>query len=213
MNTDQLIDKLVAEGAPKPLPHPIKQILYWALGALVYLAAFCLFFGFRDDIAVKLAEPLYIAELVLMSLAALSAACAAVYLSRPDCGQMPWIKYVPFGFVVLWAAVAFLGFRDFGGLQIADIANQYNIDCPLTIFLFSLPPGIAMFILIRKGAPMQLCWAGIMATLSVTAFAYVGMRLVEMTDNPVHLLFWHALPVMIMSIAGMLAGKYTLRWF
>ena len=213
MNTDQLIDKLAAEGAQKPLPHPIKQILFWTLGALVYLAAFCLFLGFRDDIAVKLAEPLYIAELILMSLAALSAACAAVYLSRPDCGQMPWIKYVPFGFVVLWAAVAFLGFKNFGGLQIVDIANQYNIDCPLTIFLFSLPPGIVMFLLIRKGAPMQLCWAGIMATLSVTAFAYVGMRLVEMTDNPVHLLFWHALPVMIMSIAGMLAGKYTLRWF
>lgn len=213
MNTDQLIDKLVAEGAQKPLAHPIKQILFWTLGALVYLAAFCLFLGFRDDIAVKLADPLYIVELVLMSLAALSAACAAVYLSRPDCGQMPWIRYVPFGFIVLWAVAAFLGFKDFGGLQIVDIANQYKIDCPLTIFLFSLPPGIAMFLLIRKGAPMQLYWAGIMAALSVTAFAYVGMRLVEMNDNPAHLLFWHALPVMIISIAGMLAGKYTLRWF
>lgn len=60
---------------------------------------------------------------------------------------------------------------------------------------------------------MQLYWAGIMAALSVTAFAYVGMRLVEMNDNPAHLIFWHALPVMIMSIAGMLAGRYTLRWF
>lgn len=213
MNTDQLIDKMVAEGAQKPLPHPIKQILFWTLGAFIYLAAFCLFLGFRGDIAVKLAEPLYIAELIFMSLAALSAACAAVYLSRPDCGQMPWVKYIPFGFIILWSVAAFLGFENFGGLQIVDIANQYNIDCPLTIFLFSLPPGIAMFLLVRKGAPMQLYWAGIMAALSVTAFAYVGMRLVEMNDNPAHLIFWHALPVMIMSIAGMLAGKYTLRWF
>ena len=213
MNTDQLIDKLVAEGAQKPLPHPAKQIFFWLIGALVYLAAFCLFVGFRGDIAVKLSEPLYIAELILMSLAALSAACAAVYLSRPDCGQVPWIKYVPFVFLTLWAAAAFLGFKNSGGLQIADIANQFKLDCPLTIFLFSLPPAIVLFLLIRKGAPMQLCWAGIMAALSVTAFAYAGMRLVEMNDNPAHLLFWHALPVMIISIAGMLAGKYTLRWF
>lgn len=213
MNTDQLIDKLVAEGAQKPLPHPIKQVLFWLMGTLIYLAAFCLFVGFRDDIAAKFAEPLYIIELVFMSLAALSAAWAAVCLSRPDCCQMPWIKYIPFVFLVLWAAVAFLGFKNLSGSEIVHMAALRQFDCPWHILLFSLPPGIALFLLIRIGAPIQLCWAGIMAALSVTAFAYVCMRLVEMNDNPAHLLVWHALPVMIISIVGMLAGKYTLRWF
>lgn len=212
MNTDQLIDKLVAEGAQKPLPHPMKQALFWLLGTLIYLAAFCLFIGFRADIAGKFSEPLYIAELVFMSLTALSAAWAAVCLSRPDCFQMPWIKYVPFDFLVLWAAVAFLVFKNLNGSQIVHTAMLCQFDCPLNILLFSLPPGIAMFLLIRKGAPVQFYWAGSMATLSVTAFAYVCMRLVEMNDSPAHLLVWHALPVMIMSIAGMLAGKFTLRW-
>lgn len=213
MNTDQLIDKLVAEGAQKPLPHPVKQVSFWLLGTLIYLAVFCLFVGFRDDIAAKFAEPLYTFELVFMSLTALSAAWAAVYLSRPDCCQMPWIKYVPFVFLTLWAAVAFLGFKNLSGSQIVQMAALRQFDCPWHILLFSLPPGIALFFLIRKGAPLQLYWAGIVAALSVTAFAYAGMRLVEMNDNPAHLLVWHALPVMIISIAGMLAGKYTLRWF
>lgn len=213
MNTDQLIDKMVAEGAQRPLPHPVKQVMFWLLGTLIYLTAFCLFMGFRGDIGLKFAEPLYIVELVFMSLAALSAASAAVCLSRPDCCQMPWIKYVPFVFLSLWAAVAFLGFKNLSGSEIVHMAALCQFDCTWHILLFSLPPGIALFLLIRKGAPLQLCWAGIMAALSVTAFAYAGMRLVEMNDNPAHLLVWHALPVMIISIVGMLAGKYTLRWF
>jgi hypothetical protein len=212
MNTDQLIDKLVAEGAQKPLPHPMKQALFWLLGTLVYLAAFSFYMGFRADIAAKFAEPLYIAELVLMSLTAISAGWAALCLSRPDCCQMPWIKYVPFDFLVLWAAVAFLGAENLNGTTILHTATLCQFDCPWHIFLFSLGPGIALFFLVRKGAPVQPYWAGTMATLSVTAFGYLCMRLVEMNDNPAHLLVWHALPVMIMSIAGMLAGKYTLRW-
>ena len=212
MNTDQLIDNLVAEGAQKPLPHPMKQALFWIIGTLVYLAAFSVYKGFRVDIAVKFAEPLYIAELVFMSLTAISAAWAALCLSRPDCYQMPWIKYVPFDFLVLWAAVAFLGSESLNGAHIFHTVALCQFDCPWNIFLFSLPPGIALFFLIRKGAPIQLYWAGSMATLSVTAFGYLSMRLVEMNDNPAHLLVWHALPVMVMSIAGILAGKYTLRW-
>jgi hypothetical protein len=212
MNTDQLIDKLVAEGAQKPLPHPIKQALFWLLGTLVYLGAFSLYMGFRGDIAVKFADPLYIAELVLMSLTAISAGWAALCLSRPDCFQMPWIKYVPFDFLVLWAAVAFLGAENLNGANILHTATLCQFDCSWHIFLFGLGPGIVLFFLVRKGAPVQLYWAGIMATLSVTAFGYLCMRLVELNDNPAHLLVWHALPVMFMSLAGILAGKYTLRW-
>jgi hypothetical protein len=212
MNTDRLIDELVAEGAQKPLPHPMKQAMIWLIGTLIYLAAFSVYMGFRADIAVKFADPLYIAELVFMSLTAISAGWAALCLSRPDCFQMPWIKYVPFDFLVFWAAVAFLGAENLNGAQIFHTATLCQFDCPWHILLFSLPPGIALFLLVRKGAPVQLYWAGSMATLSVTAFAYMCMRLLEMNDNPAHLLVWHTLPVMILSLAGMLAGKFTLRW-
>ena len=212
MNTDRLIDKLVAEGAKKPLPHPMKQAMFWLIGTLMYLAAFSVYMGFRADIATKFAETLYIADIVFMSLTAMSAGWAALCLSRPDGCQMPWIKYIPFDFLVLWAAVAFLGAENLNGAKILNTVTLCQFDCTWHILLLSLPPGIVLFLLIRKGAPVQLYWAGIMATMSVTAFAYVCMRVLEMNDSPAHLLVWHALPVMIMSLVGMLAGKYTLRW-
>ena len=212
MNTDQLIDKLVAEGAHKPLPHPMLQALFWLTGTLVYLAALSGYNGFRADIAEKFAETLYFAEVTLLSLTAMSAALAALYLSRPDCRQMPWIKYVPFGFLVFWAAVAFTESEMLNVTNIFYTVTLCEFDCLWYIFLFSTPPGIALFLVIRAGAPVQCYWAGTMATLSVTAFGYLCMRFVEMNDNPAHLLVWHALPVMMMCIAGMIAGKYALRW-
>ncbi|PJB73582.1 MAG: hypothetical protein CO093_00365 [Alphaproteobacteria bacterium CG_4_9_14_3_um_filter_47_13] len=143
MNTEQLIDKLVAEGAQKPLPHPMKQAMFWLAGTMVWLAALSGYNGFRADMADKLADPFYVAELAL---------------------------------------------------------------------LFGTPPGIAMFLIVRKGAPIQCCWAGSMATWSVTAFGYLCMRLIEQNDNPAHLIVWHALPIVLMCVAGMMMGKYALRW-
>ena len=212
MNTQQLIDNLVAEGAHKPLPHPVMQALFWLTGTLVYLAALSGYNGFRTDIAGKFADTFYFAEAALMSLTAMSAALAALYLSRPDCRQTPWIKFVPIVLLVLWAAVAFTEAEMLNAKNILYTVTLCQFDCPWHIFLFSAPPGIALFFIIRMGAPIQCYWAGSMATLSVTAFGYLCMRLVEMNDNPAHLLVWHTLPVMMMCCAGMMAGKYALRW-
>lgn len=213
MNTDQLIDKLVAEGAQKPLPHPMKQAMFWLAGTLVWLAALSGYNGFRADFAEKLADPFYGLELILLFGMAFSAALAALCLSRPDGHQMPWIKYVPFGFIVPWAVAAFAGAS--GEISFASICHSMTLgqfDCPWHILLFSAPPGIAMFLIVRRGAPIQCCWAGSMATWSVTAFGYLCMRLIEQNDNPPHLIVWHALPIVLMCIIGMMAGKYALRW-
>jgi len=38
------------------------------------------------------------------------------------------------------------------------------------------------------------------------------MRLIEQNDNPAHLIVWHALPIMLMCMAGMMIGKFALKW-
>ena len=212
MSTDALIADMVAKGAHKPLLHPMKQMAYWLSGVAAYLALVSSYSGFRTDITQKLAEPVYVLELALLFLMAFSAALAALCLSRPDCHQMPRIRYVPFVFLFFWAMTAFAGASDLSLTSICDTFGLGQIDCFWHILLFSVPPGIAMFLIIHKGAPVECCWAGTMATWSVTSFGYLGMRLIEMTDNPSHLIVWHALPIMITCMVGMIIGKYALRW-
>jgi hypothetical protein len=212
MNTDRLIDTLVAEGAKRPLPHPFKQTLLLLGGTMVWLVTLSVFHGFRFDIWDKFSDHLYVLELGFLFLMTMSSCLAALCLSRPDGQQMPWIRFVPFGFLVLWTGVAFTGASDISWTSIFHTVTLCQFSCAWHILIFSVPPSIAMFLTIRKGAPIQCCWAGSMATLSVTALGYLWLRLVELNDNPLHLIVWHVLPIMVICLVGMMAGKYILRW-
>jgi len=213
METKKLIQKMVGEGAQKPLPHPMCQTAYWLIGILIYLGILGGYHGLRADIGEKLYGLFYVSEIILLMGIGIFSALAAFCLSRPDAHQKPWIKYVPFMLIVPWAIIAFIG--SVGDLSFTNLSYAMSLsrfDCLSHIALFSIPPGIGIFLIVRMGAPIQCCSAGTMATLSVTAFGYMLMRLIEQNDNPAHLIVWHALPTMLMCVAGMMIGKVALKW-
>jgi hypothetical protein len=211
--TEEIINELVQEGAAKPLLHPLVQSLLWLTGITLYLLAFLGFNGLRPDMSDKLDLTGFIMELTLLAVTGGTAAFAAFCLSRPDGFQVPWVKYIPILLLVLWALVAFTSAGDrLSVLHLQDSLAAVRFDCCIHIFLFSLLPGIAIFFLIRLGAAIRYYWAGVMSTLSVTVFAYLFMRLVENNDDLTHLFVWHTLPVIMMCILGIYAGRRVLRW-
>ena len=213
MNTNELISKFIDEGAGRPLLHPMWQSLLWISGILLYLFVFLIVDGFRPGITEMLAMPGFVLELFILVLIGTTATLAAFCLSRPDCLQLPWVTFTPFPFLIIWALVAFANQGD--GTRMEYLWYSLSLDqfdCPLHIILFSTLPGIVLFFLVRMGAAIRYYWAGVMSTLSVTAFAYIFMRLVENNDNPTHLLVWHALPIFLMCMIGMVAARKALRW-
>jgi hypothetical protein len=138
----------------------------------------------------------------------------AFCLSRPNGHQVPWLKFVPFGFILTWVLVAFSGYS-IAEINMANLFHSMSLgqfDCLWHILIFSTPPGLALFLIVRKGATTQYCWAGTMATFSAKSFGYLLMRLIEQNDNPVHLVVWHSVPIIFMCMAGMVIGKFTLKW-
>lgn len=212
METNKLIDSLVMEGAQKPLPGLLRQMLFFLLGTIVWLAIFALWNGVRPDMAYKLTEPFYLLELVILFLMAVSAAFAALCLSRPDSYQMTWTRLVPFCFFCVWIVFAFLNMGPMKFPTVAQIMDLRQFHCVKGILILSIPPGIAMFIVVRYGAPIHSLWAGGMTAGAVATFAYLIMRIVEPNDNPFHVLVWHALPVLALCLIGILSGKVLLRW-
>lgn len=213
METNELIQQISGEGASKPLWHPLQQSMLWVAGLIVYLFLFLLFDGFRIDIAEKLGSYEFLIELVLLSIVGISASFAAFCLARPDDFQLPWVKYFPVLLSLVWGIYAFSSAGD--NLQLRNLINSValvEVHCPIHIVAFSAIPAIVIFILVRMGAAIRIYWAGIMSVLSVTAFAYLFMRLVENNDNPAHLIVWHAIPILVLCLIGMYAGKKTLRW-
>jgi hypothetical protein len=212
IDTDQLIQNMLDEGPQKPLPHPMWQTSLWLLATLFYLATLSGYFGLRGDIAEKFSEPSYFIDILLLFGLGIFSTFAALCLSRPDGYQMPRLKFVPIGFILAWAILAFGGSAEINVANIFHSMSLGQFDCLWHILLFSTPPGLALFLIVRKGATIQYCWAGTMATLSATAFGYLLMRLIEQNDNPVHLIMWHAVPIILMCIVGMIIGKFALKW-
>ena len=212
MDTDNFIDNLVTQGAHKPMPSVLKQAALWLILSALWLAIMIAHAGLRPDLADKLAQPFYIPELILLLVVAITAALTALCLSRPDGLQIKWIKFAPFGFLIAWAIAAFFDMAPMGTPRLTEIMDPRQFDCVGCILTCCLPPAIAMFFIVRMGAPTHSGQAGAIAAFSATALAYFCMRLIEANDHPLHLLIWHALPVLILSLVGLLAGKAFLRW-
>jgi hypothetical protein len=213
MDTQELIKNFIEEGAAKPLKHPLNQALLWVSGLLLYMLIFMFFDGLRPNLMQKLENPIFIFELFVLFLLCVSASLAAFCLSRPDSYQMPWVKYLPLPLFLIWAVTAFISAGDeIAFRKLLDSMTLGQFDCPWHILFFSGLPGVVIFVLIRMGASIRYYWAGFMATLSVTSLAYLFMRLVEDTDNPAHLIVWHALPIILLCLVGMVAGRYALKW-
>ena len=211
METQQLISDLVGEGAKRPMPGVPRQMGLWLAVTFVWITLIACHSGLRPDIAQKLHERFFIPELLFLGAISFSSAAAALFLSRPDAMQKPGIRWLPFLFMVPWAALAGLnmGTMDTTVMQTVD---SMRFDCAGCILLCALVPAIVMFVMVKKGAVASSGWAGGMTALSVAMFAYLCMRVIEQNDDPLHLLVWHALPVFVLCFIGTVIGKMTLRW-
>ena len=212
MSTDNFVRRLVDEGAQKPMPHLWTQFAAWMGGSVAWLAVLILHTGWRPDLASRLHSPSFVAELALLLATGIASALAALALARPDDYQRSWLRFVPFGLLAAWAVSAHLDMEPMTPSALIQAMNERHFDCIACILTYCVPPGLIMFFTIRHGAPIRSAWAGGMTAGSVTAFAYLLMRVTEPADNPFHLLIWHALPVLAVCLAGILAGRLFLRW-
>jgi hypothetical protein len=211
---DALIESLAAEGPKKPMPHPLAQGAAWFAFTLLWMLAVAWIEqpGPRPDMLRKMMQPFYLPELALLLAMTLSAGLAALFLSRPDGFQKPSFQRLPFLFLGFWAVAAVLNAPGVTQEEMAAAFDPRQFDCVKCLLSFAVPPGIAMFLMVRRGAPAQGARAGLMAAWAAASFAYLCMRVFEPNDNPVHLLIWHALPVFLMCLLGWLAGRRLLRW-
>jgi hypothetical protein len=210
--TDQLIASLVAEGAKKPLPSVYAQTLIAIAGLAIWLGFVASLEGIRPDINVKLTQLFYAPELILLAAISLSSTYAALVLSRPDSLQIPWVRFVPLIFTAAWAITATLNAPMPSVIPaLPDMFNPKQFDCTACILSVSVPPGIAMFWMVRSGAPVHNGWAGTLSMLSITSLTYFFMRVIEQNDSPFHLFFFHALPVLALCLIGQLLGKKLLK--
>ena len=73
-------------------------------------------------------------------------------------------------------------------------------------------PGIALFMMVRRAAPLRAAWAGLLAVLATAAVGVLGANVICPNDRPLHMLLWHVAPLMLFAAIGAALGTWLLRW-
>ena len=209
-NTEELINKLAQDNVTvKPAPHPYMLSLKWMGWAVAYLVVSLMFSGLRPDLAAKLHEPLFVAELAALSGIFIATSLSASLLAFPDIHQLRRLAFAPVIAFALFVLVMILAWQ-------ADNPPaplpMHSFQCTLAITLVSLLPAAWIFYVMRKFASTHYHLAGCCALLFAFSIGAIWLRLYELNDSIMHVIEWHYLPMIAFGIAGLWLGKNVLKW-
>lgn len=214
-NTQQLIRSLSQEAKPARLMQgPITLSLKLAAVLLTYALALGFVLEFREDLAVQLSRPMYLAEMVALFMVFLTTLVAAVHLSYPDYYQKQLILPVPILSMAALAALLLLqGTMPTDPLMVLTGEHAHHTyECTICIAASSIIPAAVLFMVVHRGATVRPRLAGGFVVLSAAAVGCLMLRLAEANDSLTHLLVWHYVPTVLFAGLGVVLGKRLLKW-
>jgi len=189
MDTNHLIEALKADLKPvERLPAPWRRMIEWLAIGVPAVAIVALADGLRPDLSERLADPLFLTQVIAVLSTAVLAGWAAMSAVVP--GAPRWVFWAPAAPLVGW--IATMGqqcWEDWVRWGAAGL-DLPVVDCAPEIIMAGIVPAIAMIVMLRKGAPCESCAAVFWGTLASAALANAGLRLFHMHDAGVILIVW-----------------------
>jgi hypothetical protein len=213
MATNDLINALVRDLEPvSPLPLPRVRLWRWMLASVAVSAAAVAVLGRRGDLATTLFAQTFQAHVAFLVLAAVSSAAAALALAIPGEPVGAWRRAAPP--VALGAWLAWLA----GELMplVAAGASAWPVagwGCVAKAFAIGTTPGLMLAVMVGRGAPADVRATVTFAALAAAAVGALGVELTCPLDGPMHLLLWHAGPVMAAVLLAALFGRAAFAAF
>jgi hypothetical protein len=206
---DSLIDTLTQDLKPvKPMMHPALRGIAWALIAGLYTAVVIYMLGLRPDMAQQMRNPSFLFENIAVFLAGLGATFAAAWLCVPDMRGQKWLASLPLtllGAFLLWTVARSVG----EGL---NLQHMHWSHCLESSVFFGFLPAAAIVFMTRRGATTMPYLTAAMSILAVTAFGYVGLRLICINDTVGHVMVYHVAPFAVFGIILGLLARRLYRW-
>jgi hypothetical protein len=206
VKTDELIAHLTPSPARARLAAPATRFVGWAAGSLVVLAVGVAALGVRPDVRTVLAPDVVTSSAVAM-VTGFVAASVALVLAVPGAARWRGLKLIPVLTLVGWGALQPLQARP---LRAGDA--PFHAACGIEIVALALVPGAALFVLLRRAAPLEPAWSAGLATLAAASLAAAVLPIVCPIDASAHVLASHVAPVVVVAGVGAAAGRRVLDW-
>lgn len=211
MNTDRLIETLTRDLTPAaPLPPPWMRAAWWLLGTVAYLAVLILMMASPIDVATNGARWPLVFYHVAAVLTALTAAAAAFASTVPGFSRR--IFFFPIVAAGLWLGSLAGGAVQDWSRDAARLAAPGEWACVAMIVFGSALPGVAMSMMLRRGAPLTPRLTAGIGMLASGTLASVAACLSHPHPSDAVTFVWHG--VTILALAALAAGgsRLVLRW-
>ena len=207
MQTELLIAQLADDLAPvRPLARPGVRLARWLLISLPAAGLVAWAFGWRPDLAARLADPGFLVAEGAALLTALVGAYAALCAGLPD--EPGWKLWLPLLPMALWLGLigrqCLAVYLRFGpdGLRITS-----DVMCLPAIALGGLVPAIAIVAMLRRGGHFRTTHACLCGALGAAALGAAALRLYHPEDAAIMVLIWQLGSVAVLSLAAGAIGR------
>lgn len=213
MRTEDLIRQLASEAKPV---HPLRptpwRALAWLVVAGVALVVVMLLMGVRRELADTADRVDFAVEAALLVVTAVSALVGALLVSIPGAGVDRRVRWVPviLGVACILLAAGELAYAAMAGAPTGRLTFAWH--CVYKTTSVAIIPGIVLFVMLRRAAPLQTAWAGLLAGLATASIGVLGANIICPNDRPLHMLLWHVFPLMLFAGAGAALGRWLLKW-
>lgn len=213
MRTEELIQQLAGEATPvRPLRPLVVRLIGWFAVAVLSLVGVMLLMGVRRELGDASDRADFAFEALLLVVTAISAAAGALVISVPGAERSPLVRWVPAVAAVVcvvWA-LGELAFAAATGAPTGRLTFAWH--CVYKTTSVAAIPGVALFLMVKRAAPMHAAWAGLLSVLATTAMGVLGANIICPNDRPLHMLLWHVVPMVVLTAAGAALGAWLLRW-
>lgn len=212
MDTETFIGRLAVEDEPVVrLAPPSMRLGLWLSLGLPYVAVIVFMMGPRPDLIAKFADPIYLIEQLAALATGIFAAFAAFasvvpgldrrMLALPLIPLVVWLGSLGAGCVQAW--------MQFGP---SGLSIQPDWECVPAIVLIGMVPGIAIALMLRRGAPLNPHLTTALGGLAAAGIGNFGLRFFHPQDASIMVLVWQMGTVFLLTALSGWAGKALLDW-
>jgi hypothetical protein len=159
----------------------------------------------------RLAQPIYSFEVLLFAGAALVFAVMALRSAIP--GRILGAREATLAGIFVTAGVVLLMFGQ--PMSTSEPLAEFlraGLRCAYLTSIFAALPWLTLWWMVKRGAPMSGQLSGWLIGAGALSFSFAMMRLACPSDERLHLLTWHLLPALLLTIVSAIAGTAWLRF-
>jgi hypothetical protein len=153
----------------------------------------------------KLAQPIYAIEIVFFAGAATILAVLALRSAIPGRTLRAGEAALAVSLLVAGTVLLILAAPVSTASGLSEFL-RLGLRCAYGTFARAALPWLALWWLVRRGAPMRGGLSGLLVGGGALFFSFAMMRLACPIDEPLHLLTWHLLPALALTALSTLAG-------